>query len=202
VPHTEIGCIHVDGSPVGFDYRAADGDLVEVYPIKSEAGAGKSSGEMRFVLDNHLGRLAYSLRMLGFDALYRNDYQDAELARIAAEQGRILLSRDRRLLMRNQVQRGYCLRSLSPPQQLLEIVQRYNLKEHIAPFRRCMRCNGILQPVSKEAVLDRLEPLTRQYFDDFRICPDCEQVYWKGSHYKRMSGSIQRLEAELIDKLD
>jgi hypothetical protein len=62
-----------------------------------------------------------------------------------------------------------------------------------------MRCNGLLQPVSKEAVLDRLEPLTRIYFDDFRICPECQQVYWKGSHYQRMSRVIQDLESGEVD---
>ena len=146
----------------------------------------------RFVVDNHLGRMAYYLRMLGFDTLYRNDYQDDELAQTAEQEGRILLTRDRRLFMRNQVQRGYWVRSLSPRQQILEVVQRYNLKAQITPFRRCIRCNGILQLVSKEAVLDRLEPLTRLYFDDFRICPDCQQVYWKGSHYERMRQFIDQ----------
>jgi hypothetical protein len=55
-----------------------------------------------------------------------------------------------------------------------------------------MRCNGTLQPVSKEAVLDRLEPLTRLYYDEFRICGDCGQVYWKGSHYEHMQRFIDQ----------
>lgn len=196
VPHTEIDCIRVGGGVVSFSYLVADGDRVAVYPLDRD---GEASGELRFVVDNHLGRLAYFLRMLGFDTLYRNDFEDAELAHIAAEQGRILLTRDRRLLMRNQVQRGCCLRSLSPRQQLREVVERYDLRGRFVPFRRCMRCNGLLQPVSKEAVLDRLEPLTRIYFDDFRICPECQQVYWKGSHYQRMSRVIQDLESGEVD---
>lgn len=192
VPHTEVGCILVNDSPVDFSYRVNDGERVEIYPLAAEASLSESPGAMRFVADNHLGRLAYYLRMLGFDTLYRNDYQDDELAQTADAQERILLTRDRRLLMRNQVQRGYWVRSLSPRQQILEVVRRYNLKAQITPFRRCIRCNGILQLVSKEAVLDRLEPLTRLYFDDFCICPDCQQVYWKGSHYERMRQFIDQ----------
>jgi len=67
-------------------------------------------GERRFVLDNHLGRLAAYLRMLGFDSLYRNDYHDEELARISANQQRTLLTRDRGLLKRNIVVHGYLVR--------------------------------------------------------------------------------------------
>ena len=97
---------------------------------------------MRFVADNHLGQLAYYLRMLGFDTLYRNDYQDDELAQTADVQERILLTRDRRLLMRNQVQRGYWVRSLSPRQQILEVVRRYNLTAQITPSGAASAATG------------------------------------------------------------
>ena len=192
IPHTEVAAIQVNGSPVEFSYLVEDGDQVQVYPITSE----KLAGEPRFILDNHLGRLAVYLRMLGFDCLYRNDFQDEELARVASEQNRILLTRDRRLLMRNQVTRGYWLRSKAPQVQLDEVVRRYDLTTRASPFRRCMRCNGLLQPVEKEVVLDRLQPLTRQYFDDFRMCTDCRQIYWKGSHYEHMQRLIEQVVQE------
>ena len=86
--------------------------------------------------------MAYYLRMLGFDTLYRNDYQDDELAQTAEQEGRILLTRDRRLLMRNQVQRGYWVRSLSPRQQILEVVQRYNLKRKSPPSGAASAATG------------------------------------------------------------
>lgn len=189
VPHTEVESILANGKPVGFSYQVADGDRVEIYPASTNQLQASEPG---FILDNHLGRLAVYLRMLGFDALYRNDFQDGELARLSSQEGRILLTRDRRLLMRNLVSLGYWVRSKVPRQQLLEVVQRFNLRAGIVPFRRCMRCNGMLQPVSKEAVLDKLEPLTRLYYDEFRICSDCSQVYWKGSHYERMQRFIEQ----------
>jgi uncharacterized protein with PIN domain len=131
--------------------------------------------------------------MLGFDSLYHNEYGDEELAEILRKDERILLTRDRRLLMRKDVKYGYCPRSLESIEQLTEVIERFNLLKRIAPFHRCLRCNHPLETVPKELVLDRLEPLTKLYFDDFQICPDCGQIYWKGSHYDRMEGLIQRI---------
>jgi len=145
------------------------------------------------VLDGHLGRLASHLRMLGLDCLYNNGYEDDELVHVSVEAGRILLTRDRLLLMHKVISQGYLLRSLNPTEQLYEVVQRYGLVKWVKPFQRCMSCNHLLEPVSKEAVLHRLEPLTKKYFDDFRICPACEQVYWKGSHYERMMELIENI---------
>lgn len=192
IPHTEVAAILVNGYAVDFSYLVEDGDQVEVFPIASK----KLDGDPRFILDNHLGRLAVYLRMLGFDSLYRNDFQDDELAQLASEQDRILLTRDRHLLMRNQVTSGYWLRSKKPDEQLAEVVSRYHLSSRVEPFRRCMRCNGSLQPVEKELVLDRLQPLTRLYYDDFRICAQCQQIYWKGSHYERMQQFIDQVVRE------
>jgi len=190
VPHTEVGQIIVNGVPVDFGYRVQDGDLVAVYPLSNQ-DSPISIDQLRFILDNHLGRLAAYLRMLGFDTLYRNDYQDEELASVSSRESRILLTRDKRLLMRNQVTRGYWVRSKAPRKQLEEVVRRYQLAEVIQPFQRCVRCNAKLVQVHKEDVLHRLEPLTRRYFDEFALCPDCDQIYWKGSHYARMLQIIQ-----------
>jgi uncharacterized protein with PIN domain len=196
-PHTEVQQVLVNGVEVDLSYQVGDGDRVEVHPAAKGQLWEKDASRLRFVLDNHLGKLAVYLRMLGFDALYRNNYDDEALAEICEQQERILLTRDRRLLMRSQVQRGYWLHSKTPRLQVLEVAQRYGLLPHIRPFYRCMGCNTPLQPVEKEAVLHRLEPLTRRYFDEFRICPGCDRVYWKGSHYQRMSRFLEEIGSEL-----
>lgn len=204
IPHTEVHHILAGGRPVPFSYLVPDGEQMEVYPAQAGDDLFPPQGilqptlpgEPRFILDNHLGKLAHSLRMLGFDCLYRNDYQDEELAQISAGEGRTLLTRDRRLLMRSIVTSGYCVRDLMPPRQIEEVLQRFDLYAAIRPFQRCIRCNGMLQPVSKAAVLDRLEPLTRRYFDEFRICPECGQVYWKGSHFEHMQQLIRQLSGK------
>ena len=195
LPHTEIGQILVEGKPVDFNYQVKDGDLVTVLP--PAAGEDIPSSGLRFVLDNHLGRLAAYLRMLGLDVLYRNDYQDEELALISSQQNRILLTRDRRLLMRKQVLFGCCLRSLDSREQLVEIMRRYQLPGKTTPFQRCLRCNALLKPVQKEEVIEFLEPLTRQYYNEFQRCPQCGQIYWKGSHYEHMLAMINQLPSRI-----
>ena len=188
VPHPEIGQVQVNGREGKLSAITQDGDQVEVHPVPNGPPV-----EPRFLLDNHLGRLAAYLRMLGFDCLYQTDYDDAELAGILQRDERILLSRDRRLLMRRVVTQGYCPRSLDSQEQLTEVVQRFDLINRITPFHRCVRCNHPLEPVSKEEILDRLEPLTKQYFDEFHICPACKQIYWKGSHYERIQALIEQM---------
>lgn len=191
VPHTEVGAWEVDGRAIDATYLPRHGDSIRVAP--ATAKNAPYPWEPRFVLDNHLGRLAAYLRMMGFDALYRNDYNDETLAQISFEENRILLTRDRRLLMRKQVHYGCCLRSLDSVEQAVQVLRRYDLFERIRPFRRCLRCNHPLQPVPKAEVLDQLLPLTRQYFDEFHCCQACGQLYWKGSHYEAMQALVQTL---------
>jgi uncharacterized protein with PIN domain len=197
VPHTEVDLILVNGEPVGFGYRVQDRDHISVYPpfryidvspllsLRPEA-----LEKCSFVVDTHLGRLAAYLRMLGFDTWYRRDSVDDELAAISADEDRILLTRDRGLLKRNMVKRGYYVQAIDPARQLVEVLQRFNLAASVKPFRRCTHCNAMLKTVSKDAVAERLLPETRQFYDEFYLCPCCGHVYWKGSHYRRMQRFI------------
>ena len=174
------------------------GDRISVYPafttldINSAAALRPPiSYPVRFLLDNHLGRLARYLRLLGFDTLYFNNrYDDAQLAQMAEERNCILLSRDRGLLKRSQVVYGFWLRSKEPEEQLRAVLHRYGLGDEIRPWRRCLRCNGTLQAVDKEKILQRLEPKTRLHYDEFHICGECEQIYWKGSHFEKLESFI------------
>ena len=187
-PHPEIGQVQVNGQEGSVNDITQDGDQVELYPVEN----GRLV-DPRFVLDCHLGRLTAHLRMLGFDCLYQNDFDDQTMADIAVQEVRILLTRDRRLLMRKVIEHGYCLRSLDSFKQLTEVVERFELSSSIHPFHRCIRCNHPLEPVEKEKVFERLEPLTQKYFDEFQICPACEQIYWKGSHFDRMQEIIEKV---------
>jgi uncharacterized protein with PIN domain len=200
VPHSEIELIVVNGESVAFDYPLKDGDRVAVYPcfealdVSSVARLRKAPLRVTaFVLDVHLGKLARLLRMLGFDALYRNDYEDPEIVRIAIAQQRIILTRDRGLLFHRAVTHGIYVRSADPMQQAAEVVRRFDLAGAIQPFRRCMACNGLIEPVQKAAIEHELQPLTRVYHDDFSRCLDCGRIYWKGSHYDRLVERLQQL---------
>jgi uncharacterized protein with PIN domain len=194
VPHTEVDLIVVNGESVGFDYQLQTGDRVAVYPMFESFDISplvklreKPLRRTAFVLDVNLGKLARRLRMLGFDALYDNRYEDAEVADIAAAEGRIVLTRDRRLLFAKRITHGYWVRSTDPRRQVDEVLTRFDLRRQIRPFRRCMRCNGLLREVVPKAeVLDRLEPKTKLYYERFYQCGGCGKVYWEGSHIEDM----------------
>lgn len=192
VPHTEVDIILVNGSSVDFSRIVQDGDRISVYPVFESLDVTplirlrpEPLRNPKFVLDTNLGRLARYLRLLGFDCLYANDFEDAALARISSEQQRTLLTRDRRLLQRRIITRGYFVRELRPRLQVPEVLSRFDLYRLIAPFSRCIRCNGDLQAVDKQRIEARLEARTRQYYNSFRCCSDCGQIYWHGSHYQR-----------------
>lgn len=202
VPHTEVDLVLINGESADLAQRIEDGDMISVYPVFESLDISSivriratPLRVTRFVLDVHLGKLARYLRMLGFDALYRNDYDDAELAQLSRDQGRILLTRDRGLLMRNMVTHGYWVRSTHPMAQAAEVVARFDLVDAARPFSRCLCCNGLLRAVEKTAIRDRLEPRTARYYDEFAICTVCGRVFWKGSHYERMLRLVRQLLA-------
>lgn len=201
VPHTEVDLILANSESVGFDYAVQDGDRISVYPVFESFDIGQETHvrpdplrDTRFVIDTHLGQLARYLRLLGFDALYRNDYSDEELARISSEEHRVLLTRDVGILKRSEVTHGYYVRATDPKARLLEVLRRFDLFGDIVPFRRCLRCNGILEPVEKGEVIDELEPLTKKYYDDFRRCDSCGQVYWRGSHFENLLDFVDEVQ--------
>ncbi|MEA1928092.1 MAG: Mut7-C RNAse domain-containing protein [Candidatus Auribacterota bacterium] len=200
VPHTAVDIILVNGDSVGFDHRLRPGERVSVYPIFESFDItplirlrAKPLRDPIFILDVHLGKLARIMRMLGFDSLYRNDYDDPEIIRIALRERRIILTRDRGILKNSMVTHGYWVRSDDAEEQAREVLARFDLFRLIKPFSRCISCNGLLEDVPKEKILDRLPPKTKMAFDKFRICTGCGKIYWPGSHYQAMSEVVTRL---------
>jgi uncharacterized protein with PIN domain/sulfur carrier protein ThiS len=200
IPHTEVEVILLNGVSVDLEQRVEEGDRVSVYPMFESLDITpllrlreRPLRDPRFIVDAHLGRLSHYLRMLGFDTLFQNDFGDRELARLSAEQHRILLTGDRALLMHRTVTHGCYLRSHIPQQQVEYVVERLHLCSLIRPFSRCMECNGLLQKAAKEEVFEQLPENIRLIQDDFRRCGECGKVYWKGSHYQRMAQVIERL---------
>jgi uncharacterized protein with PIN domain len=126
------------------------------------------------------------MRLLGFDSLYRNDYQDAAIVKIAVSEQRIVLTRDRHLLHAKQIQHGYWVRAIDAGSQIDEVIHRFDLCGLIHPFARCLVCNGVLASVDKTSILDQLEPKTKRYYQVFRQCVNCQRIYWEGSHLENM----------------
>ena len=200
VPHPEVDLILVDEQTVGFDYTLANDAKVEVFPVKNR-DTNRTEKRLqtisisRFVADGHLGGLTRNLRLLGFDVAYPKNADDRQLLEVMARENRALLTRDRRLLMHAIVQHGYWPRSQNADEQTIEVVRRFNLSELLAPFTRCLRCNAPLEEAAKADVIDKLEPLTKIYYDQFRRCPDCKQIYWSGSHFPKLQKRIEEIRS-------
>lgn len=208
VPHTEVDLILANQVSVGFEYHVCDGDRIAVYPVFELFDISPVSRlrqaplrDVRFVLDVHLGKLARWLRLVGFDAVYRNDFADSDIAALAAKDSRVVLTCDRGLLHRKEITHGYWVRAREPDAQIVEVLRRFQLERRVRPFERCLACNGRIHPVATADVLEELEPKTRKFYHVFRRCEGCGKVYWQGSHYERMVTKLQRvLSGSQIDE--
>src|SRR2546430_11746997 len=199
VPHPEVDLIVVDGVSVDFAHVLRGGERVAFYPMFERIDITRVLGiramplrDPRFVGDGHLGKLARHLRMAGFDTLWSNDWDDDRIIRLAAAEKRTILTRDKGLLRRGEVERGYFVRATESEAQLAEVVRALQLEPLIAPFTRCRECNVPLEDVAREAVIDRLPEMVRGLYERFKRCPGCERVYWEGTHFARMKRIIQR----------
>lgn len=193
VPHTEVDLIRANGQSIDFGYQLQHGDRISVYPICGRLDITKVSklhpkplSEIKFILDVHLSKLACYLRLLGYDTLHNNNYGDAEIAEISVQDNRIVLTRDIGLLKRSVINYGKFVRNIEPRKQLKEIAGWLDLSLSSAPFSRCIRCNGLLHKVSKRKIEEQIEPDTRMYYQEFWQCDLCRQIYWQGSHYRKM----------------
>jgi hypothetical protein len=203
VPHPEVALVRLDGEAVGWGARVRPGSRLDVHPPSD--GGGPPAGSLlpapraceRFVLDGHLGRLARTLRLLGFDIAYANDAVDVDLARCAATEDRVLLTRDVALLKRSTVRRGRWVRATDPRRQVIEVLRRYPPTARPAPFSRCLRCNGELVPAEKASVASVVPPLSFAAFDVFWRCSACGHVYWPGGHHDRLAALVTDVEREL-----
>jgi uncharacterized protein with PIN domain len=200
VPHTEVDLIVVDGRSVDFAHLLRGGERVAVYPMFESLDIvpvlrlrPMPLRDPRFVADGHLGKLARHLRMAGFDTLYGNDWDDDEIVRLAALQKRTILTRDKGMLRRGDVDRGYFVRAIESEAQLAEVLARLQLEALVAPFSRCRECNTPLEDVARDAVQDRLPEKVRVLYERFRHCPGCDRIYWEGTHFDRMNAVLRRL---------
>ena len=208
IPHPEVDIVLVNGRSVGFDHLVRGGERIDVFPAGADMAVKSHMAHVchmsyvrppmpppRFACDVHLGRLARRLRLLGLDTWYASHADDAELADLAVDQDRILLTRDRGLMMRRIIVHAYCPRSDNPDEQTVEVLRRFALDEELAPMTRCARCNGPLEATTKEAVIDDLPPRTRLDHEKFSRCTDCGQVYWPGSHVKHITSFVRATQS-------
>ena len=197
VPHVEVDLILVNGESVDFGYIVRAGDRISVYPVFESFSIKevthlreKPLRDIKFVLDVHLGKLARRMRLLGLDTDFRMDRDDGELADISAKTNRILLTRDVELLKRKQIERGIFVRNTDPDKQIIEIINKFDLRSFIKPFERCIECNGKINKLNYEdnigLIKEKVPPGVLSWCTEFYSCSSCDKIYWKGSHYDKL----------------
>jgi uncharacterized protein with PIN domain len=207
IPATEIGQVYADGSSWPLELPPPDGSNLLLYPVQEPL---RVSQRPRFLSDDHLGRLARELRLLGFDSILREHLSDDEYVETAIAEERAILSRDRALLFRRDLAvpprgqesgesapRPMLVLSTDPYDQLLEVCLRFGLAALWNPLCLCSRCGGGLRPIPKDEALPRLPKVVAERYEDFRICPSCGQLYWKGDHARSIEPLLERLRADL-----
>jgi uncharacterized protein with PIN domain len=149
---------------------------------------------MKLLLDGMLGRLAKWLRLLGYDTAYFPNLDDHELVRLARAQGRVLLTRDRELTRRRGMS---CL--LVESDELEEQIQQAITELHLEteqPFSRCPVCNTPLQEAEKLSVKGRVPPYVFRTKEHFSLCPECDRIYWQGTHWDNMRQEIAHIRSD------
>jgi uncharacterized protein with PIN domain len=183
IPHVELESVVRNGRPIDYTDRVDDGDqllLFSKYPLSHPPESAA------FILDVHLGRLAHYLRLFGIDTAHDPHTEDAELARRSVGENRILLTRDRHLLMRAELKWGSYVRSTDAREQIREVIGRFALRRLVRPLTRCLECNGVLEPADRLEARGRIPEGVWQRHQDLSRCASCNRTYWKGSHYSRM----------------
>jgi uncharacterized protein len=201
VLHGEVDLILVNGESVDFNYQLQGGEEISVYPQFESIDISpviklrpKPLRENRFVVDVNLGKLAQKLRLLGFDTLFQNNFEDDEIIEISLKEKRIILTRDKGILKQNAVTHGYFIRNDEPKKQMKEVIERLQLQNSFRPFSRCSNCNGELEEVSKANLTAILPDDTLNYYSEFWKCSGCGKIYWEGSHYGNILNWLDELK--------
>ena len=148
---------------------------------------------LKFLADGMLGKITRWLRMIGCDVKYFNDLADEELINISIEEDRVLLTRDIELF-RRAMSKGaavFFVEGRDEVEKLAEIGKHFNLNLEVnVENSRCPKCNARIRPVSKDEVEKRIPPATLKFYNEFWECPNCGQIYWQGSHWKRINRTL------------
>jgi hypothetical protein len=153
------------------------------------------------MVDSNVGKLARWLRIAGFDTVFMKDVDDNVLVRAALREDRILLTRDTGILERRIVVNGklkvILIREDDVKSQLRQVLSEYSLKEQIKPFTRCAECNVLLETKDREDVKHLVPPHVFKTKAQYMCCPTCGRVYWRGTHWEKMSRELEEIVKEL-----
>jgi uncharacterized protein len=155
-----------------------------------------SGREVKFAADRMLGRLVKWLRIMGHDVIYGQHLSGYGLIRAARKENRLILTRDRKLKMK-QPPDFLFIESDRYTEQVRQVIRACRLRPSAHPFRRCLECNSVLQPRSKELIEKIVPPYVFSTQEKFSWCPECRRVYWPATHHQRMLEELRKIEGPL-----
>src|SRR3972149_2970889 len=145
-----------------------------------------TSEPLKFIADAMLGRLARLLRILGCDVSYESSISDNDFIARAIHERRIILTMDKKLTERESAKNSLLINSSFYKEQLKQVITQYNIDYKSGIFTRCLVCNGLLEPVAKVKIKDKVPPYVYSTQDEFDICQQCGRIYWSGTHRTKM----------------
>jgi len=170
-----------------------------IIPARSAAGASsmsrRSTEQRRFLADRMLGTLTRYLRFMGYDTMSANSLapgrtrEDTLLLEIAAQDNRVLLTRDRELARRGGAQAVYIA-----SEEIMDQIRQVAALELIEPrirMSRCSICNTRLRPATAREVREAHYAPRSDRGREFSWCPVCRKLYWMGSHGDRIEERLK-----------
>ena len=151
----------------------------------------------KFIVDTNAGKLARWLRVMGYDTVFFKGINDSVMVARALKEGRVILTRDTRIMERGLITSGrvkaILIASDEPEQQLQQVVETLKLDCEFKPFSICLECNQPLEERTREEVKDRVPPYVFKTQNQYMECPRCRRIYWRGTHWTAMANKLKRL---------
>ncbi len=156
--------------------------------------------EIKFIVDNNVGKLAKWLRIMGYDALLFTEEDDGKMIKVALAQNRVILTKDTQIMRRRLVTSGRLKAILieddEPKAQLRQIADALDLDYQVRPFSICLECNQSLVERDKDEVRDLVPPYVFETQSLYMECPSCHRIYWRGTHWQAMSRELEMFTAQ------
>jgi uncharacterized protein with PIN domain len=153
--------------------------------------------EIKFIVDNNVGKLAKWLRIMGYDAVLFSGDDDGKMVKIALAENRVILTKDNQLMKRRLVTSGrlkaVLIKDDDVELQLRQVVKTLNLDFHYKPFSVCLECNRRLQKKNKDEVRELVPPCVFKTHDLYMECPSCHRLYWRGTHWQAMTRELEKM---------
>ncbi len=150
---------------------------------------------LKFIVDNNVGKLAKWLRMMGYDTLFFNGSDDSHMVASALAESRVILTRDTQIIKRRVVTNGQLkailIKSDKPEEQMRQVVETLKLDSQIKPFTICLECNQPLEERTKEQVKDLVPPYVFQTQNQYMECLACHRIYWRATHWQAMTKKLK-----------